>query len=804
MGGRLVTLTGPGGVGKTRLALQVAAELGELFPAGVFVTSLAAITEPGLIAAAIAVTLGVSEAGGGPALESLKAYVRATPLLLVLDNFEQVLAAAPLVAELLECGPELKVLVTSRAPLRLRGEQEFRVPPLRVPPPVSGASLGGGDSDIGRFPGSPTDHYQPSDLTEYAAVKLFVHRARDAEPDFSLTVETAPAVAEICRRLDGLPLAIELAVARLKLFSPQELLARLESQLALLTGGARDLPSRQQSLRGEISWSYELLSEPAKTLFRRLAVFAGGCDLDAIETVCGNLEFLLSDAGSAAEPGATQKRKVTTGDACAAEGVSALLDWSLLRREAGPAGDPRFGMLETIREYASECLATSGEEEALRRRHAAYYLALAEAVEPKLHGAEERVWLDRLEQEQGNLRAALHWLIQRGETQEALRLGGALRYFWHIKNRWEEGRDCLARLLALPGAEARTAARAAVLLAASAQIPIRPESERRLLLEEALSISRELSDKRRIASALLELGSLAHNADDDLEEAMAFLRESLNLWQELSDKTGIAETLGSLARKIWLQGDHATAHSLVQRELTIWQDLGSERGLAWSFSELGHIARVQGDYAAARTWYEKALASRRRIGTKRAITESLYALADVAWCQADYATARSLYEEFIATDRESVGFRVNRDMLLFCLGGVMLCQGECEAAAELFAERLALRRNGAADAEAEWYVHLHLVAMAEAASRQGRWERAARLFGAAGPLRELYRLPPPADRPIYLPYPAIHADVDQCLSAVRAALDDRGFSAAYAEGQAMTLAEAVAEALSEPETSADR
>ena len=365
---RLLTLTGPGGTGKTRLVLQAAADLLEEFEDGVFFVALATITDPELVPSTIAGPLGVKESAEQPLTETLKSYLREKELLLLLDNFEQVLEGTPVVGELIAACPKLKVLATSRIPLRLYGEQEYAVPPFALPdprvlPPVKV-------------------------LTQYEAVRLFVERARAVKADFSVSNENAPAVAEICARLDGLPLAIELAGARLRILPPQKMLERLSNRLKLLKGGARDLPTRQQTLRGTIDWSYELLKEDEKTFFRRLSVFSGGRTLDAIEEICdpeGHLDVL--------------------------DAVESLVEKSLLRQEEGPEGEPRFVMLETVHEYAREKLQESGEAEAIKRAHAEYFFALAEEAEPELEGPDQLQWMDRLEAEHDNMRAALSWSL---------------------------------------------------------------------------------------------------------------------------------------------------------------------------------------------------------------------------------------------------------------------------------------------------------------------------------------------------------------------------------------------------------
>jgi len=395
---RLLTLTGPGGVGKTRLALQVAIDLLEDFVDGVYFVSLAPISNPDLVAPTISQTLGLWESRDRPLFEHLKTYLQGKRLLLLLDNFEQVVAAAPLLSDLLMSCPELKMLVTSRAVLRIQGENEFLIPSLALP-------------DLKQLQDSES-------LSQCAAVALFLQRAQAIKPDFHITKANASAIAEICVRLDGLPLAIELAAARIKLLPPQALLARLSRRLQVLTGGPLDAPVRQQTLRNTIQWSYGLLDIQEQLLFRRLSVFVGGCTLEAVESICNAL-----DDGDGVVP--------------VLDAVASLIDKSLLQQMEWEEEEPRLVMLETIREYGLEALTESGEMEVTRRAHADYYLALVEEAETKLGGPEQAAWLERLEQEYDNLRAAVQWLLERQEAgysmEMALRLGGALRRFWLVR-----------------------------------------------------------------------------------------------------------------------------------------------------------------------------------------------------------------------------------------------------------------------------------------------------------------------------------------------------------------------------------
>src|SRR6266571_4116672 len=423
----LVTLTGPGGVGKTRVAVQVAADLAPQFADGVAFISLAALTDPTLVVPTVARALGVSQTGDDSLEERLLEYLQPRDVLLVLDNFEQLVAAAPLAAQALELAPQLKLLVTSREPLRVRDEQLVPVPPLALPDPAHLPDL---------------EH-----LSEIPAVALFVERAREARPAFTLTSENAAPIVEICQRLDGLPLALELAAAVLSLLSPAALLARLERRLPLLTRGARDLPERQQTLRNTLAWSYDLLVEGEQQLFRLLSVFAGGFTLEAAQAVC------LPDADGTSSP-------VQADEGVVLEQLGQLLDKSLVQTQQGTAGEPRFVMLETIREYATEQLAASGEEATVQEWHAHYFLRLAEEVEPHWSNPEGDIWLEQMEREDANLRAALAWSKANQDGVEiGLRLAGALYFYWFLLGSLREGRTWLEEMLARSGSSDRSAAR---------------------------------------------------------------------------------------------------------------------------------------------------------------------------------------------------------------------------------------------------------------------------------------------------------------------------------------------------------
>jgi predicted ATPase/class 3 adenylate cyclase len=771
---RLVTLTGPGGTGKTRLALQVGADLLEEFGDGVFFVDLAPIRDPGLVASTVAQTLGVRETGGASLVESLKRYLREKQLLLVLDNFEQVLDAAPTVAELLGAARRLKVLVTSRAVLRVRGEQEFPVPPLALPDPR-------------RLP--PVEA-----LSQYAAVELFIQRAVNARADFTVTNENAPAVAEICHRLDGLPLAIELAAARVRLLPPQAMLARLESRLKLLTGGARDLPARQQTLRNTIAWSYDLLGEAEKRLFGRLSMFVGGCTLEAAEAV-GNIEGELQIP--------------------VLDGVASLLDQSLLWqieseiRTAG-GGEARFVMLETIREFGLERLEERGEAEAVRRQHARYFLRLAEEAARGNRGPALRESLDRVEAEHDNLRAALMWSHQEptgGDTEQ--RLVAALGLFWDHRGYWREKEQWLEGALARgrPGV----------------QCPPSGEDDReplatwgQLLLaadryEESIAIWRQLGDTRWLARALASWGN---------HRSVAACEEAVSLFRELGDRWDLVTALYFLGNAALAEGHYPQARSHYEESLALARELGGQEWLAWPLSGLGDLARELGEYEAARSYYEETIALRREYGDAW-LPHFLNGLGEVASAQGNLAEAGQAFEESLAIGRDR-GLPEILIGALVGLGRVAWHRGEWELArtrgeeglmiAEEMAERQGMARallllgrvaqaegdSNTAHSRLRRSLRLchelgerrelaeRLEALAAVARAQGQLVRAARLLGAAAALRDTHGPPvPPIDQ----------ADREHQVAALRAAMGEETFATAWAAGGALSLHEAVALAL---------
>jgi predicted ATPase/class 3 adenylate cyclase len=779
---RLLTLTGPGGSGKTRLALEVADRLGDTFADGVQLVDLAPVQEAGLVATTIAQALAVRESAERPLVESLCAHLQDKALLLLLDNLEHLLPATPLVADLLARCPRLKVLATSRAPLHLAGEHEYPVPPLALPA-------------LEQLPA-------PDALARYPAVALFVQRATAVQPAFAVTAENAPAVAEICARLDGLPLAIELAAARIKVLPPSALLARLQDSLGLLTGGHPERPLRQQTLRAAIAWSHDLLSPPEQMLYRRLAVFVGGCTLEAAEAVCdadGDLPVSVL------------------------EGLSTLLDKSLLTTlpTKQQDGDARYAMLETIREHALECLAASGEAALIRTRHAQHFVALAEAAEPNLTGPDQGRWLECIEQEHGNLRAMLEWSQSAaGDAQCGLRAAAALWRFWWVRGHLSEGQRWLdaaltaapdgpaavrakalhgAGNLALPrGDYARAAAHYEEALALRRTLGDQPgiamllnnlgflaqdQGDRpraRALHEEALILRRALGDERGVALSLYNLGEMTKDLGD-YARALALLDESLALRRRLGDQADVAATLQSLGDVARCQGDYGRATALIDEALALQRTVGSPMGAAAALQALGEVARDGGDYAAATARLAESLTAFRQLENKLGIATVLLHLGGVARAGGDLARAQAILNESLALFRE-IGSRSGIAAALYQLGRLGQACAEAERARALLRESLTLRDAlGEARGVAEC-----LEGLALATESTDHPERTVELFGAADALRGRLGAPlPPADRPAHL----------RGLAAARAAAGPEAFARAWAAGRELSLDAAAACAL---------
>jgi predicted ATPase/DNA-binding winged helix-turn-helix (wHTH) protein len=688
---RLLTLTGPGGAGKTRLAVAVAAAIADRFTAGVQFVSLASITHPDLVATALADALEIQQVANRTIPQLIGDQLKNSgPFLLLLDNFEQVLPAATVVAETLEACPSFKILVTSRSCLRIYGEQEFPVTPL----------------------------------AQNSAIELFVQRAAAVWPDFAITSENAPAVREICLRLDGLPLAIELAAARTKVLSPSAILDRLQSRLQLLTGGALDLPERQQTLRKTIDWSHGLLNEAERKLFRRFSVFVGGCTLEAAEAVCNTSRDLGIDLF---------------------EGLSSLVDKNLVQRVDRAEAEPRFAMLETIREYALERLTDSDEQPAARRAHAAYCLVLAEEGNPELSAADRARWLAQCDVEIDNFRFALDWLFQTLDLDWGLRLCVALFRFWDMREHLTEGRARLETVLRLAGAE-RSKERARVLLFLGALATTQgdyPAAER--FLEQSLSLYEELGDQSGIAASL---NALAVSARDrgDYSSAQSNFERSLACWRMLSDRLAMARCLHNLANVVKVRGDYPRALWALREAADIFEELGDRTGAAWSINQQGDIARAQGDVAAARGLYQRALSAFREAGDPWGSARSLTDLAYIDCEQGNHLAARAA----------------------------------CREALEIFAG-LGHRRGMARALEGSACLAL----------AQGHAERALKLAAAAAHLRQLISAPL---------HQAEQSKLDQTLLPAWESLNEAKGKRAWAEGSAMSLEKAIQYSLEEPES----
>ena len=732
-----MTLIGPGGVGKTCLGLKAANELLNVFEGNISFVSLASISDPELVVPTIAQSFMLKETGEPSLLDLLKALIRDIPMLVVLDNFEQVVMAASKLSELLIACQHLKFLVTSRVALHIRDEHQFPVLPFAMP--------------------SLNDHPTVEALSQYSAVALFRERARLVKPDFQMTATNIRTIAEICMHLDGLPLAIELAAARMKLLSPQALLARLDHRLEVLTGGARDVPVRQQTLRNTIAWSYDLLAATAQQVFRRLAVFVGGWTLEAAEAVCADLDL-------------------SNNDVELLNCVDVLLDSSLLYRRDAAEEEPRFAMLEVIREFALEALAESGELNGAQEAHSAYYLHLVTAGLEQRDEVWQGLWFERIEKELDNLRAALQYILEQMEKKQdstiALQLGGTLTPFWLWSGYWSEGLAFLERTL----------------------------------------MNSEGVEQPVLAKALLSAGKLAFQ-QGDYPRAEALARESRLLFEEMRDPKGEASTLEILGMVTWNRGDLSNARSLLEEALILYQRVGDEEGIINLFLALAWLARAQGEYKRAQVLCEESLAFSSNIGLLRGMADTKLLQAQILFdTQADQTEVRQQIEKALELYRQ-VSDREGVAACFHLIGQITLLQGDAEKALTWFEQsvdqhkelghmagmawaisgkaRVAFTQGNLGEAFKMYQESLSLAralgeqellvncleGLADVVSMQGKYEWAAQIWGAAGVLRESIGQPhTPVEQVMY----------DSSIKAVRRHLGEQAFETAYERGRWMS------------------
>jgi predicted ATPase/class 3 adenylate cyclase len=599
---RLLTLTGPGGTGKTRLSLQIAANVLDQFPDGVYFVPLSAIHDPELVPSAIAQALSISTTGSRRPIDGLIDYLREKRMLLVLDNFEQVLDAAPVASQLLEGSTGLRVLVSSRAVLRVSGEQEFPVPPLGLP-------------DLKALPGLAA-------LSQFEAVRLFIERAVAVKPDFHATNENAPAIAGICERVDGLPLAIELAAARVKLFSPQALLGRLEKSLNALGSGTRDAPERQQTLRGAILWSYDMLDTGDRRLMARVSVFARGGSLEQLESVCGPAEDVGGDVLDA---------------------LDQLADQSLLRR-LPDFEEPRFLMLQTIRDFASERLEESGEAHLVRDRHLQAFIALTREAQPHLFGPRRKEWLDRLEEDHDNFRAALDWAVSAGDARSAMDLSAGVWRFWQMRGHLHEGRRRMDDVLAMPNSGEFPKERLAALEAAGGLAYWQGDMDvAQRFYDQCIELTRKQGDDRALANALYNAAFPRVVNRKAILNAKPMLDEALPLFRKIGDETGVARVLWGIGNALYFGKEFADARPVLEEAVALNRKLDDQFGLGWSIHTLGLVTFNLGDFQRARDSWIEAIQLFAAAGDVPGIVLQLDNLSALARHDGDFGRAARLW-----------------------------------------------------------------------------------------------------------------------------------------------------------------
>ena len=681
-GVRLVTLLGAGGIGKTRLALQVALEMRERYADGVCFVALASISDPGLVISSIAHELGLQEGGAQPLVETMKTWLRDKQFLLLLDNFEQLVSAAPLLAELLAACPKLAMVVTSREVLHLRAEHRFPVPPLALP-------------DLAHLP-------EREQLAQYAAVALFVQRAQAILPDFQLIQAQVQAIAEICVRLDGLPLALELAAARMRLLPPQALLARLSQRFQVLTGGWRSMPERQQTLRNTIQWSYDLLTAEEQRLFRWLAVFVGGCTLEAAEAVVHMGGKEANDLGIDV-----------------LEGVSSLIDKSLLQQTEQEGGEPRLSMLETLREYGLECLRERGEAEAVQRAHALYYLALIEQAEPCLQGTQQLVWLTRLEQEMANVLAALEAAYAYGMDAELVRGVNIFARFLETRGLYEQAEVHLERAQqAATSLQDRAGLATTLCFRGELAEKHGQYAHAEAYLQQGLELARQVRDQARICDILRLLGVVASRRGNYVQEG-GYLEEGLALARQLNDHERISGYVRSLGVLAGNTGNYSLAEAYFQKGLALARQAQDVPTISVMLSNLGHVARVLKHYEQAAAYLQEGLVLARQAGHRQHESVLLATLGELAMEQRNDALAESYLREGLAIARQ-IGHAWFISVLLIVWGEWYLQQHQFDAASTAFEEALEQAPEGSRESMADALYGLARVALAQGKSERAR------------------------------------------------------------------------------------
>ena len=739
-GARIVTLAGPPGIGKTRLALQAGASLLEDFPDGVYFVPLASLRDKGLIASSIAKELQVRETANRKLIDGLKSFLQEREMLLILDNFEQLVEGASLITELLAAAPGLKALATSRELLHVYGEHIYAVPPLGLP-----------DFDTGRTSGArPGDEATALEQAmHYEAVKLFVERAKAAEHDIAISNDDVRTIIEICRGLDGLPLAIELAAARVGHLPVSDILSRLSSRLDLLDSGPRDRTTRQRTLRGAIEWSHDLLGDKEKRLFRRLSVFMGGCTIEAAATICAD-------------------ERPEHGDLAAV--AHSLRDKSLIEGSTR-AGSGRIRMLETIREYAWERLEENGELDSIQKNHAAYFLMLVETAEPMLSGPDQAVWLERLTAEHDNIRAAIDYLLQ-AEPEAALRLCGATTVFWFRRGHLTEGRAYLLSALK-SGVSAPASVRGKGLNGAGVLAYAQGDyDEAKSLYSAGMAAHEEAGDRKAMARTLNNLGLIASN-QSNYEAALMLYNDSLEIWKELGDRTSIALSLNNMMGVALAQGNYESARALAQESLDLRRVMGDVAGVASSLGNLGVAVFALGQPGDAVKLQVESLSIRREMGDRHGIAMCLVNLAELARYRGDNEEAERLSMESLDICRE-LGDKPGICNALFNLGHLAHGQGELERAEAYFGESLEMLQ-GAGDLRT---MAQGLIGMAAVAGSRGHLQRATRLLGAVSAVLDGIgaRL-----------YPHELRDYQQIGTSVRSSMDEADWEVAWGEGTNMDL-----------------